>query len=1087
MSYLRLLVLGVIYLTSANSFLCPVAAKTKRTIYTPELLQKAKHKVATLDWAKNQVITLEGKSRFFTQMSDEELWNYIPPAGQLRALNVHFGSDCPVHGAAIHRKGGHYPWIMSRDKPFKLQCPVGQEIYPSNDFQPWWTKSKTPVTPENSSPREKYVDHGAGWVDEKGERYWFVPHYIFWQRWRGDVIPGISILAQAYLLTGKPIYGHKCAVMLARIAEQYPQMNYSKQAYHHKYPTHVRGKILDYIWETSTISNFAKSYDAIYPATALETDIELAAFLKTKGITNLRATIERNIINEMIERLMDNTIRGNMGMPQRAMAGLALVLDNNDPTKGYTTNQLIEWILKTEPGKTTGETDDLFYNGFYRDGHGGESSPTYSAGWNQNFYTVAEDLEPLGINLFARPKMKKMADVLLDLTMIGQFSPSIGDSGSIKGAARTWYPALLQQAWKRYREPRYAQALKQLNFKDENLWEDPIEGEIEQGVKQYGTEINLSSRNLGGYGLGVLETGTGEHRRAVSMYYGSAAGGHGQRDRLTIEAWFFGKPVLTEHGYPAHWLPKNPYWTANTISHYAVVVNRKWQQNVFAGHLNFLATAPPVRVMEASAERVYPADVSLYRHTTAMIDLSPSHSYLFDVWRVRGGTQHDWSFHGFPFTEFSAPQLNWSPVQKQGTLASENVKFGETDAPDRQSGFQYLFNVQRAQAKGDFTSQWKSTVDDTALKVTLLNPPSQVIAADCEPELQPGAPETMKYLIARNIAPIGQTALQSNFAAVIEPIKGTGKIRSAQALQPLNPHPDFAGARVEYADEKGILKTDFVLSGMNAGTNVKLPNGVEFSGQFGVVSTDYLFLVNGTKLHHAGLSIHTQPMLSKIVALDEATNEITLDAKFAPNALAGRVVTISNDLHSTSYTIQSATNRDGKTVLSFGDVLPLIAEGRVTKFDAAKGEVATDTVLTGHGRVDGGRHEGRWLTDAKRTFKRKIKKFNGKVFNLDGPIPNGAFATRRFHIVDFNIGDHVQVPSIQFVRKNGAGQYQVQSTTPLTLTVPAINGESFIGAGATWQPLKTTVVGGSLTIRLDPAQFSNGEAALLIGRMPPSR
>ncbi len=1058
----------------------PAAAKTHRTVYTDAMLQKAKQKIATQDWAKKQVADFEKNSQFFVEMSDEELWKFIPPAEQFRALNVHFGSDCPIHGAEIHRKGGHYPWIMSRDKPFKVECPIGHEVYPSNDFKPWWTESKTavtPVTPENSSPHDKYVDNGAGWVDEKGERYWFVAHYMFWQRWRRDVLPGIENLSQAYLLTGKPVYGHKCAVMLARLAQVYPQMDYLKQAYHNTYPSKARGKILDYIWETSTVNSMANAYDAAYPATDLKADPELHAFLQSKGIPDLRASIEKNIITEMIEALRNNTIRGNMGMPQRAMAGLALVLDNDDPARGHTTQELVDWILRTEPGKTTGETEALFYNGFYRDGHGGESSPGYSAGWNGNFYTVAKDLDRLGVNLFTRPKMKKMADILLDLTMAGTFGPSIGDNGSARGAGRLWSANVFKEAWIRYHDPRYAQALRLMNFHDQSLWEDSVEEEVKTASAGLGDEVALSTRNMGGYGLAVLETGKGKDRRAVSMYYGSAAGGHGQRDRLTTESWFYGKTMLSDHGYPAHWLPKNPFWTANTISHYAVVVDKKWQQNFSGGRLSVLADSPTARVMEASAESVYPRDVTLYRHTTAMIDLSPSRSYLFDVWRVRGGSQHDWSFHGFPFADFSAPTLNWSAPQKTGTLAGPSVKFADEGAPNKESGFQYLFNVQKAAPADTFTSEWKSSQDDTALRMTLLNPPSEVFAADCEPELQPGAPETMKYLIARQTGAEGQKDLSSTFAAVIEPVKGKNSIQSAQPLVPLTPHPGFAGARVDYLDDQGTLKTDFVLSAMDTKKAVKLPGGLEFAGQFGVASDDRLLLVNGTRLRYGNYLVEAKPVPTKIAGVNASANEITLNALLPAGALSGKVVTISNALHSTSYTIQSAVNRDGRTVLNFGDVLPIIGEGHVTGIDPAKGRVTTDTVLAGQARVDGGQHQGRWLSNSKRTVSLKIKEFDGTVFQVEGRIPADAFVDGRFLIVDFSIDDKVEVPSIQSVQRETGGQYLIQSTIPFTLTLPA-DGPYALKRGTEWLPVAAKVVNGTMTIRIDPLDFVNGETIL---------
>lgn len=1064
----------------------PVGTKTRRTLYTDAMVQKAREKVTTLDWAKKQVADLEANCQFLVQMSDEELWNFIPPGDQFRALNVNFGADCPVHGAEIHRAGGHYPWIMSRDKPFKLECPVGHEVYPTNDYQPWWIQGKPRVTPENSAPREKYVDEGAGWVAENGTRYWFVPYYIFWQRWRKDILPGIQTLAQAYLLTGKPIYGHKCAVILARISEQYPQMDLRKQTYWGGSPATAVGKLQDRIWETDTTINFATAYDAIFPATAPDTDADLVAFLKTKQIPDLRIAIEQNILQVMAQGIIDNIIKGNMGMHQRAMANLALVLDNSDPDRGHTTREMVEWILKSTPGKlVAGETDELFYNGFYRDGHGSESSPFYSSLWNKDFYSVARALEPLGVNLFAQPKMKKLADILLDLTVADNFTPAIGDSGNIRGGGKLWNIAVFQEAWKRYHDPRYAVALIQLGFQDRDLWADPLEEEIKAATEQYRkehgtTKLAFTSRNLGGYGLAVLERGKDETKRAVSLYYGSASGGHGHADRLTTEAWFFGKPYLTEHGYPAHWLPKNRYWTANTISHYAVVVDRRGQTSSLGGHLEFLAESPTAQVMEASSEKSYGGITSLYRHTIAMVDLSPTRSYLFDIWRVKGGGQHDWSFHGIPFADFSSPQINWSLMQQAGTLAGAMVAFGAKDAPEPDSGFQYLFNVQRGAPGGSFTSEWKSSQDDTALRMTLLQPPAEVIAADCEPELAPGNPREMKYLIARHAGPVEETNLESTFTAVIEPVKGKNRVHTAEALLPVEPTPGFTGARVTVLDDMGTPRTDCLLSALDTTRTVRFSDGLQFAGRFGVASEDTLFLVDGTLLQLGERRIEAKPATAKITALDEKKNEITLDASFAPQVVLGKVVTLSNALHSTSYTVVSATNRGGKTVLSFGDVLPTIARGQVVKADAAKGALVTSTRLSGQSRVDGGQFQGRWLTNTARSFYRQIRAFDADTgtFQVEGDLPSQGFPDSFFFIVDFGVGDMVAIPSIQSVQQVQEGRYRIQTTVPMILTIPTKKGPCFINRGKGWKPVKTDAKG-TLKLRLDPRDFAGKEVLLV--------
>ncbi len=192
---------------------CTLAqAKTGRTYYTKEKVAGALEKIEKYDWARDQLTSAKASCEWLLLMSDQELWDFVPPPEALRALNVSFGRGCPVHGKEVFREGGQYPWIMSRERPFKVKCPVGGEEYPSNDYEPWNLESLTDE-PERGQP---IVDKGAGWVDQKGDRYFFVGYYIFWQRWQRDVLPAVRSLAQAYLLSGEPVYAHKCAVLMAR-------------------------------------------------------------------------------------------------------------------------------------------------------------------------------------------------------------------------------------------------------------------------------------------------------------------------------------------------------------------------------------------------------------------------------------------------------------------------------------------------------------------------------------------------------------------------------------------------------------------------------------------------------------------------------------------------------------------------------------------------------------------------------------------------------------------------------------------------------------------------------------------------------
>ncbi len=642
------------------------SAKTGRTYYSAEMIEKARAKVEKTDWGRGALEKLHKKSDWLVEMSDEELWNFVPPPEQLRALNVSFGVGCPDCGKEIFRSGGHYPWIMTHDAPFKVQCPLCKKKFPENDFEPWNENSLA----DKPLSGKKRIDHGAGWLSEDGVRYYFVGTYVFWHRWQRQVLPGIYTLSKLYLLTGKPEYAHKCAVLLSRVARDYPQFDYRVQSYHNgKWPARINGRILDYIWTNETTGESSKAYDAIYPI--FVEDKELMAFLAQKGVPDPRRTIEKAMLCTMIDDLKTGFIKGNMGMHQNAMCKAAIVLDNEDPEYGPTKAECGKWIMTGGGG-----TEYLLWNGFYRDGHGGESSPGYSSGWSINFYTVANLLPKLGVRIWDVPKMKKMADTGPDMAVAGITTPSIGDCGTIFGAGRVgWTAALQGPAFMHYKDPRHAAILKTIKAKSVRLFEDLFDEEAVAQAAE-GVELEFKTRHLGGYGLAILESREKENPRGACMYYGFSGGGHGHRDRLTIQFMAYGKPILTDMGYPAHWLPKNTYWTSNTASHYGVVVDQVCQQTTNRAWLRTLADAGYVQLMDADASLVaYPKRTDRYRRTVALVDIDAERSYLLDIFRVRGGRQHDYSFHGPPFPEFSVSGATPGPVQKKGTVLGEDIPF----------------------------------------------------------------------------------------------------------------------------------------------------------------------------------------------------------------------------------------------------------------------------------------------------------------------------------------------------------------------------------------------------------------------------
>lgn len=663
MERLLFILLALLLLASLAS------AKTSRTYYDEALMGRVRAQLEKFDWAKAQAEQSRQACDWLVAKSDQELWDFVPPPEQLRAINVCIAHDCPVCGDAITRQAGHYPWIMRRDRPFKVECPVCHGIFPSNDFQPWNTEGlqgKPDDTPG-------YVDKGLGWLDRKdGRRYYFVPYYIFWQRWSSDILGGLGNLAQAYLLTGDPVYAHKGAVLLCKIASEYKRLDYPTQGYHEG-RFGVGGRISDYIWSTGNDSVLGRAADAFWPA--FTADPELAKFLAAHGISDPRQTLEQELLRTMIEDIMAGRVAGNMGMHQRTLCELAIVFDNQDPSRGPTTADMRKWLM-SGPGRV----EDLLWNGFWREGLGGESSPGYASGWCTAFYDVAALLPRLGEDIWSNPKLKKMADIGLDLTIAERFCPDIGDCGSLKGTPKVgWTPELQGPAFMHYHDPRHAQALAIMGAPSRSLFEELFDEQlVADTVKRVGRDLHFASRNLGGYGVALLERGSGDNARGLSLYYGDASGGHGHYDRLNIELFAFGRPVLPEDGYPTPFTRPDYYeWRrADTCRHYCVQVDEEPQRSLQAGQLQNFAVAPELQVVEAAAEASYGSKVSLYRRTAALVDLSPDRSYLVDIFRVRGGGQHDWCFHGPPFPEFKLSGATLGPVQTKGTLAGEDVAYG---------------------------------------------------------------------------------------------------------------------------------------------------------------------------------------------------------------------------------------------------------------------------------------------------------------------------------------------------------------------------------------------------------------------------
>ena len=157
-------------------------------------------------------------------------------------------------------------------------------------------------------------------------------------------------------------------------------------------------------------------------------------------------------------------------------------------------------------------------------------------------------------------------------------------------------------------------------------------------------EAPLRSFNTSGYGCAFLQGGEGKAARCVMLYYGRMIK-HGHHDRLAIQMVSNEACSIPDMGYPLYTgrYPKRVGWTSHIISHNTVMVNDRnpRAKESYSGRTRLFDQNAPVSVVDVDGEgpKLYDG-VRTYQRCLVMVDVDAAHSYIVDVFRVRGGNNH---------------------------------------------------------------------------------------------------------------------------------------------------------------------------------------------------------------------------------------------------------------------------------------------------------------------------------------------------------------------------------------------------------------------------------------------------------------
>jgi hypothetical protein len=452
--------------------------------------------------------------------------------------------------------------------------------------------------------------------------------------------------------------------------------------------------------------------------------------------------------------------------------------------------------------------------------------------------------------------------------------------------------------------------------------------------------------NLSGYGFAALRDGVGDNARDLWLYHGRNPT-HGHKDTLNIGLFAFGLDLSPDLGYPERTGPDpmRMEWVNHTVSHNTVLVDKGVQRNQWIGIPHHYDATFRIKLIDVEAPEVYP-QTDMYRRTVALIRVDDLNSYAVDLFRVQGGSEHHYSFHGGEGTvETEGLYLK---AQLTGTYAGPDVPYGQREPDSMEgwdyagSGFHYLTGVVRdSSPPSAFSVDWKlkdtlnmlDTEKDIHLRLTLLAELDEAALADGIPPQIPGNPERLKYLIAHRKG----DRLKSLFTAVLEPYVQDGFIVSVNSVpliaagQPVD--------RLEATALKVVLtcgRVDYIVNAIQPDIRYTSVDGLlEFKCMFGMVSVrngvpNYAYIHDGTWLSFDGKPLIQQERGALTGSILDFTrdlrmeNEITAhfeEAVISPDHLNGKTIYIDNDrIRNAAYVIRSAKKTgDNRFVLDIGD------------------------------------------------------------------------------------------------------------------------------------------------------------------------
>ena len=530
-------------------------------------------------------------------------------------------------------------------------------------------------------------------------------------------------MSRAFAITGDDRYAHIAGVMLNRLAEVYRFYNGTVDE---QRPL-TRGYLVQVSWEEMPAYNCMTAYGLVMDS--MLKDDALLEFFKSKGdcdynrdgcvdFEDVRYNIRHNLFGYMYEWLHramaiqtgDYIIREGM-----VLWALGEMLGNEE---------MVDEAIESRYGLAVNLTNNTF-----RDGKWWYDAPGYSvSSITRTILDRLFSMKGADRHLDSRLRIRESIEFARDIYCDGKI-PSIGDTGGGDFRIKVLDPLascdVEELAYVHTGDDEYRNRLLAMS-----------EGDVD-GIRQRYADANLlfhaepirgttgpyvpRTRIFHDSGIAILRMGHDiATRKHLVLNYGKGSSGHGHRDKLSINLITFGYDLTCDLGYPTTFThDKVDGWEKHTASHATVCIDGRAQE-IATGSLSFFGRTPGMQAVCATGNRAYPACAEVYERTLVMADAPGSDAYVVDVFRVRGGSTHDYMFRSLSGDDGENLSLEFPPGtatvrQIRGTAAGEDVAFGSSP------GLGYIKDVNRAACDREWSATWRAgDEENTGIRLTMI-------------------------------------------------------------------------------------------------------------------------------------------------------------------------------------------------------------------------------------------------------------------------------------------------------------------------------------------------------------------------------